>query len=86
MKTSLIKSVLGAAALLMMVAGGCTTVRTITANEWMGGGMYLSYWEGQCAGMCTKGESRVKWCQLYKNNALQCENQKDAENALNPQK
>lgn len=75
-------AVLAGVALWATTLGGCTLVRTITAQTWWGdgSGVYIAYWEGTGMG---KGDSKVIWCRIHKDNSLGCKNQADAEAKLN---
>lgn len=91
-KTKTVKRSLALAAVVMMsMSAGCTAKRVITAKAWMEANKYntlfTAYWEGSCMGStCTRGMSRVKQCVLNpENNALVCQQAKDAESALNPE-
>lgn len=61
-------------------------------NAKPGGGarvLYLTYWEGSCSGGflgfgkgCSKGDSRVKRCEVQPDNTLKCVDEKEIDKAL----
>jgi hypothetical protein len=78
---------LGMIAILLAVAlSGCTTYRTITAETWVDVSgdqdrAYIANWEGKA--MFDRGDARIEFCFIAKDNSLACSNQTDAERLLN---
>ena len=77
---------------LLVTLGGCrTTVRVITADNWISDQHYLlTYWEGSCTkggmGSCDKGMTEVQVCKVKADNALDCKSADKAKEILNPHK
>ena len=77
---------LGLIAILAAVASGCTTFRTITAETWVNvkgdeDRAYIANWEGRA--MFDRGDARIEFCFIAKDNSLACSNQTEAERLLN---
>lgn len=78
--------------LILLIAAfvmqACSTpVRVKTASMALGGDYLVTYWEGQCGGIgggCSRGDTRVKVCEINDDNTVTCTHAENAETALNP--
>ncbi|MBI5526277.1 MAG: hypothetical protein HY897_08075 [Deltaproteobacteria bacterium] len=90
MKKNLIAAIVVAALAVAFLSACGQTVRSVTHTSWWetsgGSRVYVCYWEGSCSGFggCSKGESKIKKCDVQADNTLKCEQMTEAEKVLNP--